>query len=157
MVYIGNDGLPAVLIWAHCDDFLIHGPTYTKTVEALKAFLDVTVEVDMLCHPGKLPPPAQVVKYTGLLFDTVSTPTLRIPEYKCAKTLAMLEYTLQHRLRISRLGLAVVVGVLESMTEATQSRIDIRICKLCRRRHILRIGKEMTFLIFPSRSSLTLM
>jgi hypothetical protein len=31
MVYLGDDGLPAVLIWAHCDDFLIHGPTYQKT------------------------------------------------------------------------------------------------------------------------------
>jgi hypothetical protein len=31
MVYTGEDGLPAVLIWAHCDDFLIHGPTYEKT------------------------------------------------------------------------------------------------------------------------------
>jgi hypothetical protein len=53
MAYIGTDGLPAVLIWAHCDDFLIHGPTYTKTVEALSAFLDASVDVGMLCHPGK--------------------------------------------------------------------------------------------------------
>jgi hypothetical protein len=81
MAYIGTDGLPAVLIWAHCDDFLIHGPTHAKTTEALLAFLDMSVDVGMLCHPGKLTPPAQVVKYTGLLFDTTTVPTIRIPEY----------------------------------------------------------------------------
>jgi hypothetical protein len=35
LVYIGDDGLPAVRIWAHCNDFLIHGPTYQKTADAL--------------------------------------------------------------------------------------------------------------------------
>jgi hypothetical protein len=74
LVYIGDDGLPAVLVWAHCDDFLLHGPTYEKTSKALSAFLDLTVQVGLLCHPGKLTPPAQIVKYTGLLFDTTGTP-----------------------------------------------------------------------------------
>jgi hypothetical protein len=53
MVYIGDDGLPVVLLWAHCDEFLIHGPTWSKTAEALSKFLDVTVEVGMLCHLPK--------------------------------------------------------------------------------------------------------
>jgi hypothetical protein len=35
----------------------------------------------------------------------------------------MTEYAVRHRDRMSRLGLAVVVGVLESLTEATESRI----------------------------------
>jgi hypothetical protein len=77
--FMGNDGLPAVLIWAHCDNFFIHGPRYDKT--AVTAFLDLTVQLGLLCHPGKLTPPAQVVKYTRLLFDTEEVPTLRIPEY----------------------------------------------------------------------------
>jgi hypothetical protein len=85
LVYIGDDGLPAALIWAHCDDFFIHGPTRAKTAAALTTFLDLTVEVGLLCHPGKLTPPAHVVKYTGLLFDTTAVPTLRVPEYKCAR------------------------------------------------------------------------
>jgi hypothetical protein len=82
LVYLGNDGLPAVLIWAHMDDFLIHGPTYDKACAGLTAFLALTVQLGLLCHPGKLTPPAQVVKYTGLIFDTSGVPTLIIPEYK---------------------------------------------------------------------------
>jgi hypothetical protein len=31
LVYIDEDGLPAALLWAHCDDFLLHDPTYAKT------------------------------------------------------------------------------------------------------------------------------
>jgi hypothetical protein len=121
--FIGTDRLPAVLIWAHCDDFFIHGPTYTKTAHALTAFFDLTVHLCLLCHPGKLTPPAQVVKYTGLLFDMQDVPTLRILEYKQAKALAVVNYALQHWLHLSRLVLAVVVGVLESLVKATLSRI----------------------------------
>jgi hypothetical protein len=123
MVYIGEDGLPAALIWGHCDDFLIHGPTHAKTTAALTAFLDLVVDVGLLCHPGKLTPPAQVVKYTGLLFDTTGVPKIRIPEYKRAKAAAMVDFAIHRRDRMSRLGLAVVVGVLESLVEATESRI----------------------------------
>jgi hypothetical protein len=103
--------------------FLIHGSTYQKTVDALKDFLDLTVRVGLLCHPGKHTTPAHVVKYTGLLFDTTDVPTLRIPEYKRAEAIAMTDFALLHRRRLSRLGLAVVVGVLESLVEATPSRL----------------------------------
>jgi hypothetical protein len=68
MVLIGDDRLPASLIWAHCDDFLIHAPTHAKCTAALTAFMDYVVEVGLLCHPGKPTPPSQVVKYTGFLF-----------------------------------------------------------------------------------------
>jgi hypothetical protein len=111
------------MVWAHCDDFLIYGPTYAKTAAALIAFLDLTVKVGLLCHQGKLTLPAQAVKYTGLIFDTTGTPKIRIPDYKRDKALAMAEYAVRHRNRLSRLALAVVVGVLESLVEATQSRI----------------------------------
>jgi hypothetical protein len=123
MVYIGDDGLPAALIWGHCDDFLIHGPTHVKTTAALTAFLDLVVGVGLLCHPGKLSPPAQVVKYTGLLFDTTGVPKIRIPEYKRAKAKAMVDFAIHRRNPMSRLGLAVVVGVLEILVEATESWI----------------------------------
>jgi hypothetical protein len=69
------------------------------------------VDVGLLCHPGKLTPPAHVVKYTGLLFDTVREPILRIPPYKIDKALAMIDYILDHGNHLSRLSLAVVVGV----------------------------------------------
>ncbi len=122
-MYLGDDGLLAVLIWAHCDDFFIHGPTYTKTAAALTAFLDLTVQLGLLCHPGKLTPPALEVKYTGLIFDTSGVPTIRIPEYKRAKAAALAQYAIDHRGRLSRLALAVIVGVLESLVEATPSRL----------------------------------
>ena len=120
---MGKDGLPAVLAWAHCDDFLIHGPNKAKTELALRQFLDLAVDVGMLCHPGKLQPPAQVVKYTGFIFDTTHEPALRIPEAKREKSLAMLDYVLQHRAPLSRLTLAVVAGVLESVSDATPGRL----------------------------------
>jgi hypothetical protein len=34
-VLIGEDGLPAALVWAHCDDFFIHSPTKAKGLAAL--------------------------------------------------------------------------------------------------------------------------
>ena len=122
MVLIGDDGLPAALIWAHCDDFLIHGPTHAKCSAALTAFMDYVVEVGLLCHPGKLTPPSQVAKYTGFLFDTRGIPTLRVPEYKVDKSVAMIDYAIARRDHFSRLGLAVVKGVLESQSEATPLR-----------------------------------
>jgi hypothetical protein len=53
IVLYGEDGLPAVLVWAHCDYFLIHGPTLEKTTAALTEFLDLAVDVGMLCHLPK--------------------------------------------------------------------------------------------------------
>jgi hypothetical protein len=119
----GTDGLPAALVWAHCDDFLIHGPNLEKTHQALRQFLDLAVDVGMLCHPGKLYPPAHAVKYTGLIFDTTAEPALRIPEAKREKCLAMIDYLLRKTDSISRLSLAIVAGVLESVSDATPSRL----------------------------------
>ena len=79
MVFNGNNGEPAALVWSHCDDFLIHGPTKEMTARALSAFLDLAVDCGMSCHPGKLSPPAQVVKYTGLLFDIAQNLHYEIP------------------------------------------------------------------------------
>jgi hypothetical protein len=122
-VLIGTDGLPAILLWSHCDNFFLHGPTKDKTTAALIAFLDKAVDVGMLCHPGKLAPPAQLVKYAGLIFYTAMEPKLLVPEDKRAKSLAMIEYAQRNHKRISRLALAVVVGVLKSLVEATPTRI----------------------------------
>jgi hypothetical protein len=122
-VLIGDDRLPAVLIWSHCDDFFIHGPNYAKTAAAFTVFLDIAVAVGLLCHPGKLTPPCQKVKYTGLVFDIVGVPTLRIPEYKVDRALALIDYVLKRRAKVSRLSTAVVTGVLKSLTEATPARI----------------------------------
>jgi hypothetical protein len=123
MVLDGDDGKPAALVWGHCDDFIIHGPTKEKTSRALTAFLDLAVDCGMLCHPGKLSPPAQVVKYTGFLFDTRAEPAIRISVNKREKALAILDFVVKHRQRVSRLGLAILTGILESLSEVTPARI----------------------------------
>ena len=125
MLLLRSDGLPAVRLWAHVDDFAIHGPDLASTTTALRHFLDTAVVVGLLCHPGKLAPPQQVAKYVGFLFDTHGIPTLRVPLPKRERALAMLEYTLGQPgdYLFSRLGLSVVAGVLESLTEATPSRL----------------------------------
>jgi hypothetical protein len=124
IVLDGEDGLPAVLVWAHCDDFIIHGPTVGKTTAALTEFLDLAVDVGMLCHPKKLTPPAHIVKYTvGFLFGTTSKPCLRIPVRKREKTLALVDYTIKHQDKVFRLSLAIMTGIMESLSEATPSHI----------------------------------
>jgi hypothetical protein len=119
---VGKDGLPAAQVWAHCDDFIIHASTYKKTMEALRQFLDASVDVGILCHPGKLIPPAHVVKNTGFLFDITNEPALRIPTSKRERSLAMIEYFLGLDKPFSRRALAVLIGVLESVTDATPAR-----------------------------------
>jgi hypothetical protein len=70
-----SDG-PAVKVWVWIDDFLLHGPTFDKTTRAPKFFLNLSVCCGMLCHPKKLTPQSQVVKYCGFLFDTTGIPCL---------------------------------------------------------------------------------
>jgi hypothetical protein len=65
---------PAVQIGVWVDDFLLQGPTHAKMLIALEYFLDTTVKIGMLCHPKKLTPPAQIVKYCGSLFDNTGNP-----------------------------------------------------------------------------------
>jgi hypothetical protein len=126
-VYVLTDdsGSLAVKIWVHADDFLIHGDTYKKTARALKLFLDTTVDVGMLCHPKKLTPPAQVVKYCGFLMDSRGIPCLCIPDGKQERALAIVEHLIEaHEDRaFSRLSLAVAAGVLQSLVEATPLRL----------------------------------
>jgi hypothetical protein len=58
-VWIFSDGLPAVLLWVHVDDFKIHGPTWTKTTAALTGLMDLAPEVGLLFNPDKVIPPSQ--------------------------------------------------------------------------------------------------
>jgi hypothetical protein len=59
------DGLPVVIAFVHCDEFLLHGPTHEKARLSAVDFLDLTVKAGRLAHPGKLVRPCQEVKYTG--------------------------------------------------------------------------------------------
>jgi hypothetical protein len=68
-----------------------------------------------VCNPNKISPPLQVVKYCGFIYDTVSVPTLRIPVDKRDRALAIISWvTLRRGSPLSRLCLAVLVGVLQS-------------------------------------------
>jgi hypothetical protein len=123
-VLIGDDGLHAVLLWVHVDNFLLCGPSYEKTCDALHMFLTMAVDVGLLCHPDKLTPPQQIVKYCGFLYNTWEIPTQRIPVGKGERGLAMLDYILAQPLdyKLSCLSLSVVAWTLEARTEAAPSR-----------------------------------
>ena len=124
-VLIDDSGSPAVKIWVHVDDFLIHGDTCEKTARALKLFLDAAVDVGMLCHPKKLTPPAQVVKCCGFLLDSRGIPCLRIPVGKRERALAVVEHLIAapRDRAFSRLSLAVAAAILQSLVEATPLRL----------------------------------
>ena len=119
-----EDG-PAVKVWAWVDDFVIHGPTEEKTSQALTFFLDLALDCGLLCHPKKLTPPCQVVKYCGFLLDSRGIPCLRIPVAKRERALAMVDYILSSRpdKQFSRLALSVIAGTLQSLVEATPHHI----------------------------------
>jgi hypothetical protein len=69
-VLIGDNGLPASLVWSHCDAFYISRPTKEKIMVVLKAFLDKSMGVGILCHQGKLTTLSQSAKYTRDLLST---------------------------------------------------------------------------------------
>ena len=120
-----SDGSPAVKIWVFVDDFALHGPDRRSTTEALKDFLDLAVDVGLLIHPRKLHLPSQVQQYTGFIFDTRSSPVLRIPQDKRERGMAMAKMLREHPdgLPFSRLALSVIAGTLESMADATPNRM----------------------------------
>jgi hypothetical protein len=118
---IGEDGLPAALVWVFVDDFKIHAPTRAKLVTALNAFMDLALRLGLICQKVKTKPPAQVQKYCGFIYDTTGIPTLKIPADKRSRGLAMIQFLRAgvESMELSRLTLAVVTGLLQSMVEAT--------------------------------------
>jgi hypothetical protein len=119
-----KDGLPVALLFDFVDDFLLHCLTKAKLINALNKFMAFALEVGLLCNPAKVIPPSQQPKYCGFIFDTRGVPTLRIPEAKLSRALAMVEYVLTFKdSEFPRLSLVVVAGVLESMVDATPARI----------------------------------
>jgi len=140
-VLLGSDGLPAVQVWVHVDDFLIHCPTLAKTQSVLRLFLDLVVDCGMLCHPRKLTKPQHVVKYCGFMINMVEEPHLCIPVGKREKVLAMVEHVLgsPNDRSFSRLGLSMIAGTLEAVTNATPACWGILTCTLCTIANILRM------------------
>jgi hypothetical protein len=111
----------AVWVWAFVDDFLLHGQSYEATSAASHVFLDLALDCGMLCHPKKVIPPQQVIKYCRFLLDLRVIPCLCIPIAKHECVLAIVDHLLEspsHR-EFSRLSLAVAAGILQSLVAAT--------------------------------------
>jgi hypothetical protein len=123
-VIMGDDGLPAALIWVMVDDFLIHAPTQRKCYQAFSLFMDHMVRMGFICQCVKTSPPAQEQKFCGMIFDTRSTPTMRIPMSKVSRTLATLARVgeLNDKQELTRLAGAVVGGLCQSLVDATPAR-----------------------------------
>jgi hypothetical protein len=112
-------------VWVFVDDFKIHAPTRAKLVTALNAFMDLALRLGLICQKVKTKPPAQVQKYCGFIYDTTGIPTLKIPADKRSRGLAMIQFLRAgvESMELSRLTLAVVTGLLQSMVEATPQRV----------------------------------
>ena len=127
-VMLGEDGLPGVLVWLHVDDLLLHGPTPEKVGRALTLVMDEALRMGLICQKKKTIPPCQVMRYCGFDYDTTGIPTLCIPPEKVSKALAFIDFLdrgsqeLQTK-KFARLTLSVVVGVLQSLVEATPANL----------------------------------
>jgi hypothetical protein len=90
----------------------------------LSSFLDTALDCGMLCHPKKLQPPSQEVKYCGVLINTMGVPLLRMPLAKRERALAMIGHVSSSPSKDwSRLALSVLAGVLESLSDCTPRRL----------------------------------
>lgn len=121
--YVGirAGGGPVAILAAFVDDFFIHAANAQDCCTALTAFMDLMVRVGMICQKVKTSPPKQVQKYCGFLYDTRGTPMLHIPPNKVSRCLASVDFLLARprNERLSRLSLAIITGVLQSVVEAT--------------------------------------
>jgi hypothetical protein len=123
-VLIGDDGLPAALIWVMVDDYLIHAPTKRKCYAAFSSFMDHMVRMGFICQRVKTSPPAQRQKFCGMIFDTTKIPTLLIPGSKVSRAMATISRVmdLNRRGDLTRLSASVLGGLLQSLVDATPSR-----------------------------------
>ena len=123
-VMIGLDGQPAVLIWLHVDDILIHSPNLNKLKSALDHIMETTVRLGLICHPSKTSPPSQRVTYCGFEYDTTHNPTLHIPQGKVSRAVSMIHFLRAGvKPNFSRLLISMVIGFLQSLVPATPGNI----------------------------------
>jgi hypothetical protein len=124
-IIMGADGLPSCVLFTIVDDYFIHGPTRCKCRLAFSAFMDYMVRLGFICQKIKTNPPAQIQKFCGMLWDTIQIPRILIVPDKISRSIATIEYILEldNRGCLSRLSAAVCGGLLQSLVEATPSRI----------------------------------
>jgi hypothetical protein len=125
--YVGfqANGKPVALLVGFVDDFKIHGSDLADCREGFCAFMDFMIRLGLICQKGKTHPPQQIQKYCGFLYDTTGTPTLKIPPQKVSRCLASVDFLLSRPRggRLSRLSLAIITGVLQSIVDATPQHI----------------------------------
>jgi hypothetical protein len=123
-VRIGADGEPACLVWGMVDDFKVHGSSKEKCGAGFSAFMDLTVRLGFICKKEKTCPPGQHQKFCGLMYDTHTIPKILLPESKISRARATVEYVIRQngRGKLSRLSVAVMGGLLQSLVDATPSR-----------------------------------
>ena len=124
-VYLQSNGRPVALVFGFVDDFKIHASTKEDCIAAAEGFMRLFLRLGLVCQPVKTAPPNQQQKYCGFLYDTRGTPTLRVPPSKVSRCVASAKYLLgkPREIGLSRLSLAVVTGVLQSIVEATPQHV----------------------------------
>jgi hypothetical protein len=125
-IIMGADGLPACLLFTIVDDYFIHGPTRRKCRLAFLAFMDYMVRLGFICQKIKTsPPPAQLQKFCGMLWETTQVPRILIVPDKIFRSIVTIDYilALDHRGCLSRLSASVCGGLLQSLVEAAPSRV----------------------------------
>jgi hypothetical protein len=87
--------------------------------------MDLSLRLGFICQKVKTKPPAQSQKYCGFVFDTTGVPTLQLPEDKRSRGVAIIGFLKAGgpSFALSRLSLAVVTGLLQSMVDATPQRV----------------------------------
>jgi hypothetical protein len=119
------NGSPASQIWAMVDDCFIHSPTKRKCRMAFAEFMEHMLRLGFICQNVKTSPPAQVQKFCSLLLDTQGMPKLQILAPKVSRSLATLQFVIKMNARrtLSRLMVAAMGGLLQSLVNATPSRL----------------------------------
>lgn len=121
---LGPDGEPAVLLWLHVDDILIHAPTLKKLELAMSHIYNTILRLGLICKTDKTNPPSQCVTFCGFEYNTTMTPTLNIPHNKVTRAVAIIDYLISGvRPSHSRLIVSMIVGFLQSLVPATPGNI----------------------------------
>ena len=123
-VLLGPDGEPAVLLWLHVDDILIHASSLHKLEAAMAHIYNTILRLGLICKTDKTNPPSHVVIFCGFEYNTTMVPTLHIPHNKVTRAVAIIDYLLSGiKPSHSRLIVSMIVGFLQSLVPATPGNI----------------------------------
>ena len=123
-VEIGKDSLGTNIVFMHIDNIFIHSPTWKKTAQGLMHLMNTTVWLGLICQLVKTQLSWQWQKYCRFIYDTRNIPTLQISITKFTQAKSLVLYLLgMEGQRLSRLAVASIAGVLQSLVLATLGNI----------------------------------